>query len=84
MGCKREIESAQVVTNWPTVVGSQVAARAKVESLKHGTLTLVVPETAWRQELTDSSDDLIKRVNEHAGRKVVKQIYFAATARKKD
>ena len=84
LGCKREIESAQVIASWATVVGPQVAARAQVDSLRDGKLTLVVPDSAWMQELEASSIDLIQRLNDHAGRTVVREIYFAATARKKD
>ena len=62
MGCRKEIESAQVIANWKEVVGPQVAARASVESLSHGKLTLVVPEAAWEKELDLSRDDLIKNI----------------------
>jgi predicted nucleic acid-binding Zn ribbon protein len=84
MGCRKEIESAQVIASWKEVVGPQVAARASVESLTNGKLTLAVPEAAWKQELINSKDDLIKRLNDSAGRHVVREIYFVVNSRKKD
>ena len=84
MGCHREIESAQVIARFREVVGPQVAARASVDSLTNGKLTLVVPETAWKQELSSSKYDLIKRLNDRAGRNVVRDIYFVVNSRKKD
>jgi predicted nucleic acid-binding Zn ribbon protein len=84
MGCRKEIESAQVISSWNAVVGPQVSARARVESLIGGKLALIVPDAAWQQELSDSTPDLIKRLNECAGKNVVREIYFVTESRKKD
>ncbi len=84
MGCRKKIESAQVIARFKEVVGPQVAARATIESLTNGRLTLVVPETTWKQELNRSKDDLIKRLNESAGRNVVREIIFVMNSRKKE
>ena len=84
MGCRKKIESAQVIARFREVVGPQVAARAKIESLTNGKLTLVVPEMSWKQELNRSKYDLMKRLNDSAGRNVVREINFVMNSRKKD
>jgi predicted nucleic acid-binding Zn ribbon protein len=66
------------------VVGPQIAARATPESLTNGTLTVVVPEAAWRQELSLSRPRLIEQLNAHAEREVVRDIFFVAVSRRKD
>jgi len=84
MGIVRQLARAQILARWPDVVGPQIAAHAHAESLASGTLTVVVPDAAWRHELTFQKKELIKRLNEAAGRNVVKDIFFVAVSRKRD
>ena len=61
------------------MVGPQIAARTEPVSFSGGTLTVAVAESVWRQELTLDKDQLIGRLNEALGKKLVREIYFVAT-----
>jgi len=84
LGIARKLACGRVLAGFSGLVGPQVAARAKPESLVQGVLTLVVPDAAWRQELTMQKVHLIERLNAAAGEKVIRDIFFVAVSRRKD
>jgi predicted nucleic acid-binding Zn ribbon protein len=84
LGCVRKLAEGRVLSGWADVVGPQIAAKATAESLTQGTLTVVVPEATWRQELSLSRPRLIEQLNAHAERVVVRDIFFVAVSRRKD
>jgi predicted nucleic acid-binding Zn ribbon protein len=71
LGIARKLAGGRVLASFDEWVGPQIAARAKPESLMEGTLTLVVPDAAWRQELTMQKVQLIERINAAAGEHVI-------------
>lgn len=61
------LAQAQVVAEWPRLVGPQVAAVTRAESVTpDGTLFVRVATSAWRNELQLMMPELMARVN--AGR----------------
>jgi predicted nucleic acid-binding Zn ribbon protein len=84
LGIARKLASGRVMAAFDEWVGPQIAARARPESLMDGTLTLVVPDAAWRQELTMQKVELIDRLNSAAGENVIRDIFFVAVSRRKD
>lgn len=84
LGIARKLAGGRVMASFDEWVGPQIAARAKPESLLEGTLTLVVPDAAWRQELTMQKVELIERLNSKAGENVIRDIFFVAVSRRKD
>ena len=81
MGVTRRLEGGTAMARWADVVGPQIAARSEPVSFNRGTLTVAVPEAAWRQELTLEKERLTARLNQALGKNVVRDIYFVAAAR---
>ena len=66
-GIGARIAQAQVITQWASLVGPQIAAVTTPESVSpDGTLFVRVATSAWRNELQLMMPDLMARVN--AGR----------------
>lgn len=84
LGCKGKLDGGRALASWAEVVGPQIARHARAESLSGGTLTVVVPDAAWRQELTFQKQDLIKRLNAALECDVVRELFLVATSRKTD
>jgi predicted nucleic acid-binding Zn ribbon protein len=58
---------ADVLANWATVVGPEIADHCRPVSLDDGELVLVAESTAWATQLRLLTKTLLKRVQDHAG-----------------
>ena len=66
-GLAQRLRQAQVVPEWPRLVGPQIAAVTQPESVTpDGTLFVRVATSAWMNELQLMTPDIMARVN--AGR----------------
>ena len=59
---------------WPKIVGDDVARQAEPTSLKDGVLRVRTTSSVWATEITYLAEDLKRRVNEAAGKPLVKEI----------
>jgi predicted nucleic acid-binding Zn ribbon protein len=74
-GLGPRLAQAQVVAEWATLVGPQIAAVTKAESISpDGTLFVRVATSAWRNELQLMMPDLMARVNAGRGAGRIKTI----------
>jgi predicted nucleic acid-binding Zn ribbon protein len=83
LGITRKLDAGRVLAAWTEAVGAQVASRAAAESFEAGVLTVVVPDSTWRQELSLTRQDMIERLNQVLESHVVKDLYLVATPRTK-
>lgn len=83
LGITRKLDGGRVLSAWAEAVGAQVAARATADSLEGGVLTVVVPDSTWRHELSLSRQEMIDKLNGVLGGRVVKDLYLVATPRRK-
>jgi predicted nucleic acid-binding Zn ribbon protein len=58
------------------VVGAKIAKVAVPVKNKKGVLFVKVEDSIWRFELTRSKEEIIKKVNEHLNKNVLKDIVF--------
>jgi predicted nucleic acid-binding Zn ribbon protein len=66
-GLARRIGQAQIIPDWPSLVGPQIAAVATPESVTpDGVLFVRVTTSAWMNELQLMTPDIMARLN--AGR----------------
>jgi len=66
-GLARRLGQAQVIPDWPRLVGPQIAAVTRPESVSpDGTLFVRVATSAWMNELQLMTPEIMARVN--AGR----------------
>jgi predicted nucleic acid-binding Zn ribbon protein len=74
-GLGPRIAQAQVIADWATLVGPQIAAVTTPESVApDGTLFVRVATSAWRNELQLMMPDLMARVNAGRGAGRIKTI----------
>lgn len=58
---------AAVFGRWEDVVGPLLAAHTRPVSLTGGVLVVAVDEPGWATQLRFLADDVVARLNEHAG-----------------
>jgi Dna[CI] antecedent, DciA len=72
-------EEAAVLA-WPLVCGKEVAARTRVVGLAEGSLTVEVPDAAWRAQLAAFSSRYVSSYAELMG-PVVREVRFKAVSK---
>lgn len=74
-GVADRVEQAQIIPEWPALVGPQIAAVTNPQSITaDGTLFVAVSTNAWMTELSLLEPELLRSVNAKAGRAPVKKI----------
>ena len=71
LGIEREILENQAIVHWPMIVGPKIAENTSAELIKDGILFVKVKSDVWRNELLFYKKDLIERLNQKLGKKVV-------------
>jgi len=66
-GVEAAVREHRLVTEWETIVGPRVAARAWPDGLKHGVLYVRVTNSAWLHELGFLREALVREANRAAG-----------------
>ena len=70
----RSIEGWRAVELWPSVVGTQVAARAQAVSFRDGVLLVQVANASWMNEMIYLRRRFQKEINKQLGEDVVTEI----------
>ena len=68
------IEESRIRDGWKTVAGDFIAAQTEVISLKKGVLLLRVLQPAMRFHLDQSKGELLEKVQQELGKKVVREV----------
>ena len=66
---------AQLMADWPSVIGPALAGVTTPQKLSHGTLTLACSGPT-AMELTHLAPQIIQRINAHLGRQAVERLRF--------
>ena len=74
---KRSPDSAQIMADWPVIVGPGTAGMAAPVRLSAGTLTLACTGPA-AMELRMAAPALMERINSHLGRIAVRKLAFVS------
>lgn len=61
------ISLGTIISQWPTIVGSAVAAHSQVESIEEGKILVRADSTAWAKQLQLLLPQIEKRVGEELG-----------------
>ncbi len=69
-----------LVESWDDIVGSELAEVTRAESMSRGVLRVSVKDSVWAYHLSMLKPRLIKKLNECAGGKIVKDIFFKIEA----
>jgi predicted nucleic acid-binding Zn ribbon protein len=74
-GLTERVDQAEVVPEWPKLVGPQIAMVTSPQSITaNGTLFVKVTTNAWMNELSLLEPELLRSINAKAGRSPVKRI----------
>lgn len=68
------LSQQKALTVWHSVVGSAIAAKSEPRTIKDGIMTISVPDSTWKQELSYLKDDIIKKLNRKLGEEIVREI----------
>jgi predicted nucleic acid-binding Zn ribbon protein len=73
-GWDERLNVQRVFTDWPTVVGPDVAAHSSVEGFDDGVLTVRADSTSWAKELQLLAPGLVRRLNAELGQDTVLRV----------
>jgi hypothetical protein len=81
-GVEAAVREHRIVTEWETIVGPRVAARAWPDGLKNGVLFVRVTNSAWLQELGFLREPLARAANQAIGAPLVREVHLHLGARR--
>jgi predicted nucleic acid-binding Zn ribbon protein len=76
LGIRKKLREQEVFALWADVVGERIAKVAKPTRIVQGTLVVSVKTGPWRNELTMRKREIVDRLNESLGEKLVRDIKF--------
>jgi predicted nucleic acid-binding Zn ribbon protein len=72
----RRLAEERAIQLWQDVVGTKVSAHAKPINIQDKIFFVKVDNSAWCNELSFFKKDIIKKINEGVGMRVIKDVYF--------
>lgn len=75
-GLDRKMKELDVIAAWPELMGPAVANRTKDIQIRNGILYLSMDSSVMRDELQHGKQIIIQRVNEMAGKAIIKDVWF--------
>jgi len=75
-----ELAEKLVVSMWPRAVGETLAQRTRAFRLYKSTLIVSVPSLMWKRELHHLQQEIIERLRQVAGQKIVHALEFRVDA----
>ena len=75
-GLDKGVKQNTALLIWDEVVGESIAENTSAEKIEHGTLTVKVDNSSWRQELFFKKKEIIEKLNGRIGKKTIKEIRF--------
>ena len=76
LGLEDRAAGWRAVSEWPALAGERVASRSRATGFRDGVLTVEVEGSAWMHELGFLKRELVRRVNEHLGAEIVREVKF--------
>ena len=76
LGLEERATGWRAVSDWPALAGERIARRTRATGFRDGILSVEVEGSAWMHELGLLGPELVRRVNEHLGAKVVREVRF--------
>ncbi|MFH0919348.1 MAG: DUF721 domain-containing protein [Fibrobacterota bacterium] len=75
-GLEKKAREYAAIADWEKIVGAKVAEHTSPVDIKGGVLFVHVKTAAWRSQLAFFKDDIIQKINAHAGKKTVRSLFF--------
>ena len=78
---ERDYITHTTLSHWADIMGEMVARRVRAVAVKDKKLFLYAPDAVWKNEMRMSAPEIVQRVNNYAGGRMVTGIVFARTMR---
>ena len=78
---ERDYITHTTLSHWPDIMGEMVARRVRAVAVRDKKLFLYAPDAVWKNEMRMSAPEIVQRVNNYAGGRMVTEIAFARTMR---
>jgi len=75
-GVDGKIRESQTVAFWSQIVGPRIAEVTENLGIEDGRMFVKVRSSSWKNELVFMKAEIIQRLNQAVGRKVIKDIVF--------
>jgi len=75
-GLQEGIHRIEIEQSWKELMGSMIASHTRSLTLRGGKLIVVLDSAPLRQELSFARTKMIDLLNEHLGKKVIREIEF--------
>jgi predicted nucleic acid-binding Zn ribbon protein len=79
-GWERPLADARVFSDWPQLVGADIAAHCTPTALRDGELRVSAESTAWATQLRLLSSTVLKRLADELGPQTVRSVIFTGPA----
>jgi predicted nucleic acid-binding Zn ribbon protein len=76
LGLDQGLLGWRAVSDWPQVVGPRIARHTRAVAFRDGVLQVEVEGSAWMHELGFLKRDLVRKVNEQVGSRLVRDVRF--------
>jgi predicted nucleic acid-binding Zn ribbon protein len=75
-GIENRLEENLAFAFWDTVVGKEIALHTEPEKIVKGTIVVKVDNDVWRNELAFFKHEIIQKLNNKIGKKLIQEIKF--------
>lgn len=75
-GFEDRAKQLEIVEAWPELMGTAVAHRTKEISIRNNILYLKMDSSVMRDELSHGKQVIIQRLNEFAGKEIIRDVWF--------
>lgn len=77
-GVKHKYNQQSAITHWPEIVGEEIAKHSCPTKIEYGIIVVTVANSAWTHHLSMMKQNIINKVNEYIGEKLINDIRFQA------
>ena len=72
----KKIKGYQIISNWENLAGKEIAQSSQPIKIQDKCLFLAVKSNVWANELNLRKGELIEKINQEAGGKIISNILF--------
>ena len=75
-GLENAVAQNDALLIWEEAVGKKIAKNTEPDRVEHGIIIVKVSSPTWRQELFFQKEEIVKKLNNKIGKRVIKDIRF--------
>ncbi len=76
IGVEERLEENLAFAYWDSVVGKEIATHTEPQKIVKGTVIVKVDNDVWRNELSFFKHEIIQKLNQKIGKKIIQEIKF--------